>query len=145
MVLQWSIVDLRVNGNLKSLEKHTRMKRRFNIIFRTIGISVSFLFTAFFITAIIYTTQIIYHLYNHPFTASFLCDSSFVSYPDSFMYAFSFAYSIAGVLMLVGTLIIAIPYIGFGLCTMYVLLWRLIRGKTGYRTHFHVELSRPLI
>ena len=35
MVLQWSIVDLRVNGNLKSLEKHTRMKRRFNRIFTT--------------------------------------------------------------------------------------------------------------
>ena len=30
MVIQWSIVDLRVSGNIELLEKQVRMKRRFN-------------------------------------------------------------------------------------------------------------------
>ena len=36
MVIQWSIVDLRVSGNIELLEKQVRMKRRFNRIFTTI-------------------------------------------------------------------------------------------------------------
>ena len=144
MVIQWSIVDLNVSGNIELLEKQIGMKRRFNRIFTTIWIGVCFLLVSFSIYVIIHTIQVIFLMYNHPFTASLFCDTSY-NYPDSFMYAISFAYSIAGVLVLVGMFIISIPYIGFRLCTMYVLLWRLIRGKTGYRTHFHVELSRPLI
>ena len=144
MVIQWSIVDLNVSGNIELLEKQIGMKRRFNRIFTTILIGVCFLSVAFAIDVICHTIQVIFLMYNHPFTASLLCDTSY-NYPDSSMYAISFGYSIAGFLMLIGMLIGYISYIGYGLCTMYVVLGRLMKGKTGYRTHFHVDLSRPLI
>ena len=48
-------------------------------------------------------------------------------------------------IVLIGSLFIFVPYTGYGLCTMFVILWRLLKGKTGYRTHFPVQLIVPLI
>ena len=46
---------------------------------------------------------------------------------------------------LIGISCIFIPYIGYGLLAMYVVLWRLWKGRTGYKTHFHNQLRAPLI
>ena len=46
---------------------------------------------------------------------------------------------------LTGLGLIFFSYVGFGLCTMCVILWRLMRGKTGYQTHFQNPLLEPLI
>ena len=45
----------------------------------------------------------------------------------------------------VGIILISVPYIGFGLSTMCVIFWRLINGKTGYKSHFKNPLNTPLI
>ena len=143
MVLQWFIVDLRVSGEIQLLERHVRMKRRFNRIFTTIWIGVSCGVVANLLCVISHTTQIIFNIYHHSFTDGFLCDTSvhshLVSYITAVLYVFETLIGLTGVL------IFFIPYIGYGLCTMSVLLWRLFRGETGYRTHFPVQLTTPLV
>ena len=143
MILQWFIVDLRVNGNLKSLEKHTRMKRRFNRIFTTIWIGMYCILATYYIEGAFQTVQFILRTYNRSFTGKLLCDTSINYHLDS--YALGVVYLVELFIGGSGIFIIFIPYTGFGLCTMYVLLSRLCKRKTGYRTHFHIVLSRPLI
>ena len=143
MVLQWSIVDLRVNGDIELLDRHVRMKRRFNRIFTTIWIGVSFELVAFFIDNVFRTTHILLHSYNHLFIDISLYDDISHSHFDSFVFALVYWLEVS--ITLLGLLIFFVPYIGYGLCTMYVLLWRLFKGKTGYRTHFHVQLTDPLV
>ena len=143
MVLQWSIVDLSVSGDVELLEKHVRMKRRFNRIFITIWIGVSCMVVANYISLISHTTEFIIRLYNYPFTERLLCDTSNDSHLH--LYAFSVLYLMEASIVLIGSLFIFVPYTGYGLCTMFVILWRLLKGKTGYRTHFPVQLIAPLI
>ena len=139
MVLQWSIVDLRVSGDIELLEKHVRMKRRFNRICTTIWIGVSFALVADLIGLISHTTYFILRVHNHPFTDRLLCPSQLEPNYSRIVY------SIAELEVLVGSFFFFIPYVGYGVSTMCVLLWRLSKGKTGYRTHFHVDLTEPLI
>ena len=143
MVLQWSIVDLRVKGDIELLDRHVRMKRRFNRIFTAIWIGMSCVLVADFTDLISQTTQITLGMYNHPFIDNCGCGTS--THSDFVSYIFSFLYLMEGSFSIIGFFIFFIPYIGFGLCTMFVLLWRLFKGKTGYRTHFHVQLTDPLI
>ena len=149
MVIQWSIVDLRVSGNIELLEKQVRMKRRFNRIFTTIWIGVSCLLVANFIILISQTTHLIHRMDthvtsytgNHSFTETLLCPLKFEANDPIIIYL------IRKIIATIGCLFIFIPYVGYGLCTMFVILWRLFKGKTGYRTHFHVHdmLTKPLI
>ena len=132
MVIQWSIVDLRVSGNIGLLEKHVRMKRRFNRIFTTIWTGISFGLVTYYIVAISKTSHIFLFMYSQS-------NSRFE------LYAFALVYWIEVSFSLLGSLFFIFPYIGYGLCTMFVLLWRLFKGKTGYKTHFHVQLTTPLI
>ena len=132
MVVQWSIVDMKVSGNIGLLEKHVRMKRRFNRIFTTIWMGVSFGLVTYYIDAISKTSHVLLLMYNHS-------NSRFDSY------AFALVYWIEVSFTILAFIIFIFPYIGYGLCTMFVLLWRLFKGKTGYKTHFHVQLTTPLI
>ena len=142
MVLQWSVVDLRVSGRIKLLEQYVRMKRRFNRIFTTIWIGISLLLFTGLILLITRTTRIIVRMYYHLFTDNLLC---FGPEPDRDSFVFPALFIFASVLEWLGFLFFFIPYISYGLFTMCVILWRLFRGKTGYKTHFHVNLTRPLI
>ena len=143
MVLQWFVVDLRVSGHKKSLEYYVRMKRRFNRILTAVFIGSSLMLFYNFIFLITQTTRFILRMYNHVFTDSLLCSD--LIEPDLDSVVFPILTSFASVLIILGFSITIISYIGYGLFTMCVILWRLFRGKTGYRTHFHVQLTRPLI
>ena len=153
MVLQWFIVDLRVSGEIQLLEKHIRMKRRFNRIFTTIWIGVSCVVVAGSINLICYTILFILRMDNFSFT-DLSVDFPMASNLESTLYKDCISnnrtdilvlFPITECIVLVGFLFFFIPYIGYGLCTMSVLLWRLFRGKTGYRTHFPVHLTKSLI
>ena len=140
MVIRWSIVDLRVSGNVELLEKHVRMKRRFNRIFTTIWMGISCMLVANFIGLISLTTPFIFRTYNHSFIDSFLCGATSHSYLDSFTVSFFYLMEVS--ISLLGIIIIIFPYIGYGLSTMFVILFK---GKTGYRTHSRGQLTAPLI
>ena len=143
MVIQWSIVDLRVSGEIELLAKHVCMKRRFNRIFLTIWIGVTCMLVALFIDVLFQTADFLLRMYRNPITDKLFCKTTIHSHPDSYVPAS--VYFMGGSLTIIGSLIFFIPYIGYGLCTMCVVLWRLLKGKTGYRTHFHVQLITPLI
>ena len=142
MVLQWSIVDLRVKGDIELLDRHVRMKRRFNRIFTAIWIGISCIIMSEYIKVLSRTAHTL-GMSNNSFTEMLLCETA-VDY-DSDSYVSVLLNYMEDSLSILGSLFIFIPYVGYGLCTMYVLLWRLFRGKTGYRTHFHVQLKVPLI
>ena len=139
MVLQWFIVDLRVSGVMELLEKHIKMKRRFNRIFTTIWIAITCALVASLIDLFSHTTQYILSMNTHSFLNKLLNSTLFKT-----IYT-KISFSLTECITIVGFLFFFIPYIGYGLCTMSVLLWRLFRGKTGYRTHFPVQLTKSLI
>ena len=140
VVIQWSIVDLRVKGDIELLEKQIRMKRRFNIILTTIWIGVFCVLIADFIGLISHTTQfILRNMHNHSSINKLLCPPKLESDSQTIVYF------IAEFIAIIGSLFLFIPYTGYGLWTMFALLWRLFKGKTGYRTHFHGHLTEPFI
>ena len=101
----------------------------------------SCLLVANIISLIYDTAKFILLIYTHPFTDKLLCDAT----SPSSICDFKVLYSVEVFVAVLGSCLIFVPYIGFGLCTMFVILWRLLKGKTGYRTHFHVQLNAPLI
>ena len=143
MVIQWSIVDLRISEDILLLEKQVWRERRFNRILTSIWIGISCLLVANFIGIISQTTELVLRMHNHSLTDNLICKNGFHSHHDSRV--FSFIFFMVGSQTIIGCLFLLIPYTVYGLCTMCVLLWRLFKGKTGYRTHFHIEFITPLI
>ena len=138
-VLQWFIVDLRVSGEMELLEKHIKKKHRFNRIFTTIWMAITCVLLASLTDPLSHTTQFILLMDNHSFLDKLLNSTLFKSIYTKNLF------SLTECITMVGFLFFFIPYIGYGLCTMSVLLWRLFKGKTGYRTHFPVHLTKSLI
>ena len=137
LVIQWSIVDLRVNGDIKLLEEHIIMKRDLTEYFQQYGVSCALI--ANFIGLICHTTQFILLMSGHSLSNRLLRPSEFESHIVRIVCL------IAEFIVIVGSIFSFIPYIGYGFYTMFALLWRLFKGKTGYRTHFHAHLTEPLI
>ena len=73
-----------------------------------------------------------------------LCGASHFSSPDV-GYIFIILYWTKITLIVIGSSLILIPYIGYSLLTMCTILWRLCKGKTGYKTHYRNPLFAPLI
>ena len=145
MVMNWSIVDLQVDGRERLLLKQRNMKRRFTRMFTIIWIAVLFLLACEVTESILQTIQIF--VLTHE-------DSSFLDYLSCVIQqksthdqlnTITSIYYIELFLGAVGGLIFFVPYTCYGLVTMCVILWRLCKGTTGYKTHFHNHLYDPLI
>ena len=142
MVIHWSTVDYHVSGNKHMLAKQIRMERTFNRIFAIIWLGASCIVIAEFMGAILDTI----HKFSNKDASilTSLCGITHLYTPDvSQIYTISLYVQVT--LSMIGCLIIFIPYIVTGLVTMSVVLWRLFRGKTGYKTHFPVHLRYSLI
>ena len=131
MVIKWSIVDLQISGNIHLQKKQIQMKRRFTRTFK-------FIFTGYIILLLAIILELI----------SFLGLVIFKPTPSSngrnerfFHDTYSVLYLVNSTTGLMAIMFYTIPYIGFGLSTMCVILWRLINGKTGYKTHFKNPLN----
>ena len=128
MIINWSIVDLQISGNIHLLRKQIQMKRRFKRIFK-------FLFTGY----IILLPAIILGLMVRGISVYLQTASINTRTVESFHHTILYFY-VLDMIPLMAIMFFYIPYIGFGLSTMCVILWRLINGKTGYRTHFRNPL-----
>ena len=144
MVINWSIVDLRVSGNLPLLKRQVKMKQTFNKVFRSIWAGIILIIASEFLATIIISSVIILRQKNESKFFLSLCRKSNITSPE--------LYNIIAVLSwvsltfgIIGGMLFLIPYIGYGLSTMCVILWRLFRGKTGYKTHYQNQLNKPLI
>ena len=144
MVINWTIVDLRVSGNNLLLRKQIKMKRTFTRIFTYIWIGFSLILTYNYIAYFLFISAVLIRSSDSLSFDIFLCEISHV--PNSEM--FSFITILKGVnnfVLLIGIVFVFIQYTGLGLSNMSVILWRLCTGKSGYRTHFHNDLYAPLV
>ena len=143
MVMNWTIVDLQIECRKRLLSKQIRTKRIFNRTFTVIWIAVFFML-AYQITHSISQTFIVLFPTKYD-SFLFLPLSCVISYISTHDYDNSIINYIEISLGTIGTSIFFIPYTCCGLVTMYITLWRLCKGTTGYRTHFHNQLYAPLI
>ena len=123
MVINWTIVDLRVSGNNFLLKKQIRMKRTFTRIFASIWVGISLVL-----------------IYHYLLFCLIICGiiSYFLS-PEIGKIS-SILNGVIQIPLAIGLVVIYTPYVGYGLSTMFVVLRRLYTGKSAYRTHFHNPL-----
>ena len=144
MIIGWAIVDLSISKNRKLMEQHIKMKRNFTKIFTIIWIGTLLLIVSEYMGTILLTSVIILRDRNDSNMIISLCENSNISNSEVF-HGITSLFWIVFIIGLVGAEFIFIPYIGYGLSTMGVILWRLYKGKTGYKTHYHNEINAPLI
>ena len=137
MVINWTIVDLRVSGNNLLLKKQIKMKRTFTRMFTLIWIGIILILANYYIGYFLLIIRVV--LIRSSYSLSF----------DIFLYEMlSFIAILEGVnsfVLFIGIVFVFIPYTCLGLSNMSVILWRLCTGKSGYRTHFHNDLDAPLV
>ena len=145
MVINWLIVDLKVCNNSTLLIRQVRMKRNFTRIMRLLSIGSVFLLASEYFEIIILTLIIILrdNDQSHFYKYLSLCEFSNIS--NDGRYILLILYWTKMILIIIGSAFILLPYIGCGLLTMCTILWRLCKGKTGYRTHYRNPLFAPLI
>ena len=143
MVINWSIVDLDVSQRKKLMEKQLKLKKHFTRIFTCIFAGYLSLLICSYLMTIFHTLVISFRENDSSYRLSLCHKPEFSN--STFTIILSIIFYTKFVFELIGISCIFIPYIGYGLSTMYVVLWRLLKGRTGYRTHFHNELSKRLI
>ena len=131
MVINWSIVDLQISGNIHLLNKQIQMKHRFKRIFK-------FLFTGYIILLPNFIALLMLDIILVFFEQTTSINSKIV---DFFHHTYVALNLVQCIIVLMAIMFLSIPYIGFGISTMCVILWRLINGKTGYKTHFKNPLN----
>ena len=142
MVIQWSIVDLQVSKHYKMQTNQIIVKRIYNRIFTIIWIGTGFILASEYLEALSNTIQTLSHIEATVYSS--LCISSKPSNRDFSLVRIILLY-IETSCAVIGCLILFLPYTCCGLTTMSVMLWRLLRGRTGYRTRFTVQLYTPLM
>ena len=136
MVIQWSIVDLQVRGSKCSLAKQIRSKRNFNRGFTFIWIGVICILISEILRGLLVTINMIAHK-EHGDNLSIFHNSDFGDHSYTFQALLLFS--------TMGCFVIFFPYIVYGFVTMFVMLWLLFNGKTGYQTHFRNQLTVHLL
>ena len=143
MVMNWTIVDLQIEGRKRLLLKQIRTKRIFNRTITVTWIALFFVLAYQITHSILQTFLVLFPTKYDSFL--FLPLSCVISHISTNGYDNSIINYIGISLEIIGTFIFFIPYTCCGLVTMCVTLWRLCKGTTGYRTHFHNQLYAPLI
>ena len=120
MVISWTIVDMRVSGNILLTKKQVKMKRTFTRLSSFIWIGIIVEIAHLYMKFLLLILSVPIREYRPPDVAV--------------LNGLSTVNKCVG---LFGAILIYIQYIGYGLSTMTVVLWRLYTGKSAYRTHFH--------
>ena len=142
MVITWTIVDLSVSKNLPLQKRQINMKRNFQRVFWFILIGLMLVITFQYMEHLLITVGIVSRIFNSSnFDISLCEDSQYSAFEKSNVYALLFR--INEIIVGVALLIFYTPYIGYGLSTMYIIIWRRVTGKTGYKTHYHNQLYDP--
>ena len=135
MVINWTIVDLKVRRNKPRLvARHIRIKRMSNRIFTFIMIGVFTILCSEYIEDTLITLTLIAQYDFSVSSIGFLQQDSFVI--SNITHRISDMYPIGYCTSVLGIIIMSFPYNGYGLLTMYTIAWRLYKGKSGYQTHF---------
>ena len=142
MVITWTIVDLSVSKNIPLQKRQIKMKRNFQRIFWFILIGLMLVITFQYIEHLLMTVGIVSRISNSSnFDISLCEDSQYSAFEKSDI--FTLFFKINEIIIEVAIMIIYIPYVGYGLSTMYIIIWRRVTGKTGYKIRYHNQLSHP--
>ena len=138
IVTNWTIIDLKVSQNKELLEKQMKVQRMFRRVSASLWIGIVIILSNKYLGNLLSTSTLIIRFYHTRQFQISLCENTDFSF-HQFTNSIIIIYFIKRIFVIVGSAFIFIPYIGYGLSTMCVVLWRRITGKTGYRTHFHNE------
>ena len=143
MVIQWIVVDLEISQtDHNSLIKFKRMNKRFKILFTVLWLGIVFFLISIFLGEVQVGTQLALQLILGPNKYHSLCTLHINYIPH---YVTLFSNQLMDLLCLVGLALVYAPYICSGLYTASVLLWRRVRGRTGFETHYPNHLKTALI
>ena len=144
MIINWSIVDLDVSQRKRLKLRQIKTKKHFTRIFMCLWVGFTLLLICAYLMAIFHTSVIVFRERDNSSYPLSLCHKPEFS-NQAFNIILSIIFYTKFIFGLLGISCIFIPYIGYGLSTMCMVLWRLWKGRTGYRTHFHNQLRSPLI
>ena len=139
MVINWTIVDLRVSGNNLLLKKQIKSKKIFIQAFTFIWIGSILVLTYYLIQLFLLLVLIVSQSYSSSEIDISLCQDSHTHIPvvTDIFYILIIANKI---ILLVGIVVMYTPYIGYGLSTMFVVLRRMYTGTSAYKTHYRNPL-----
>ena len=136
LVIKWAIADLEISkNNRKLLDKFVVQKRAFNYVFNFIWVGTVFMLGIEYFRNVVLVAKIVLNSSNSQSFDISLCYSQLNTNPliSDFL---AISLVLDNVLGTAGFLIYFAPYIGIGIATMYVRMWRLAKGIPSYRTHF---------
>ena len=144
MVISWTIVDMRVSGNDLLLKRQVKMKRTFSRLFSFLFIGIFFILLSEYLQFSLLICWINFRSYSSSFVDISYCGNSYFPFPEieNILYIINFVFKMLGV---IGIVFSYTPYVGYGICTMFVVLRRRFTGKSGYRTHYHNNSYAPFI
>ena len=137
MVLNWTIVDLRISKRNRTLRlKLERENRKFTRLLHVLWTGLFLLLVSEFILQVI--TLVVIVKQNIESTDLNLCsiEDKFDAPDNSIL----LTNHISNNIFYVGISLVIIPYVFAAYYTLCVAVWRRVRGRTGYRTHFRNPL-----
>ena len=145
MVMNWTNIDLSIAQNQPNLLYRSKcMKKRFKkfVILLWIG-AFFFVFLHFLHISIFGADLILNFIHDHPENRSF-CQIHSVQYiPQPIRMTVTVLSLIS---LTISNAMISLPFYLTSLYIMCVIIWRLVKGKSGLRTHFYYKnLKTPLI
>ena len=137
MVIQWTITDLEISKeNNKLLKRTVDKKKMFNRIFNFIWLGTIIIIIDECIRNSLLIAKIELSKFDYSSVLTFsLCDNGNAT--DSLpMDIIGTSLQIDNVIDLSGIFLFFIPYIGFGVYTIFNTMWGYFTGKTGYKTRY---------
>ena len=145
MVLNWTTVDLHVSRNEDLLKKQVKMLKKFKKLFTIIWIGTSLIIISEYMDHILFVMMVVLRKKTDSNSYISLCEASYFS-NTNVEFLITILFRIRYIIVLIGILLAFSPYIGYGLSTMSLILFRLYKGQTGYRTQFKPsQLNTSLI
>ena len=138
LVLKWTIADRELSSdNVKFLKRLIAQKKAFNNVFNFIWVgTIVMLGIEYFRDVVMFAKIVLNNSGSHTLDIS-LCHNKNNTNPlTSDILAISLG--LDNVISTGGFIIYFLPFIGVGIVTIYVRMWRLVKGIPRYRTRFHV-------
>ena len=138
LVINWTIMDLKIsNVNKKLLRKIIAQKKAFNCVFRFIWIGTLVMLGIEYFRNIVMVAKIVLNNSNSLNFDISLCYSQYDTNPIiSDLLAISLV--LDNIFSTAGFIIYFIPYIGIGITSMYVKIWRLAKGIPRFKMRFRI-------
>ena len=136
LVIKWTILDLEIsNVNKRLLKKFIAQKKAFNFVFRFIWVGTLVMLGIEYFRNIVMVAKIVLNSSNSLNFDISLCYNQY-STNTIISDLLTISLVVDNIFSTAGFVIYFVPYIGIGITTMYIKIWRFAKGIPRYRTHF---------